>query len=92
MPFRWLSVSLTLAIFPLAESVYSALVNFASVSTLQAKSNTLDKALLCSLWQERTPAPPNIAFVLQKQYRTPILTPLANHSLLIFVAEYDIIN
>ncbi len=70
MPFRWLSVSLTLAIFPLAESVYSALVNFASVSTLQAKSNTLDKALLCSLWQGCTPAPLYIAFVLQKEYRT----------------------
>jgi hypothetical protein len=33
------------------------------------------KALLCSSWQGHTPAPLNIAFVLQKQYRTqtPIL-------------------
>lgn len=48
---------LHLQIFLVAEIVYTALVNFASVSTLQAKSNTLDKALLCSLWQGHTPAP-----------------------------------
>jgi len=47
----------------LQEPCRVGLRHFASVSTLQAKSNTLDKALLCSLWQGHTPAPLYITFV-----------------------------
>ena len=47
---------------------------------------------LCSLWQGLTHASLYIAFVLQKQYRTQISTPLAMHRVLIFIIIYDIID